>query len=102
MNRREFNQNKANLTGGRGEDDLGLEFWGFALMSYERADVVKIMKRAAKEALAEYLKWQGVKDTHWHQHRFMGLLGKKARTALLERENSAFRRGLKSRRKKRH
>jgi len=99
MNRREWNQCKANLTGGRGRDDHGIEFWAYALMSWERAEVMKLMKRVAKEALTEYLKLQGVKDTYWHQHKFMGLLGTKARTALLNRENSAFRRGLKSRRK---
>lgn len=99
MNRIEFNKNKANLTGGRGEDDMGLEFWGYSLMSYERADVVRMMKRAAKEALTEYLEWNGVKDTHWRHHKFISLLGKKSQTALLERENKAFRRGSKANRK---
>lgn len=99
MNRSEFAKNKANLTGGRDEDDMGLQFWGYSLMSHERAEVVRLMKLSAKEALTQYLEWNGVKDTHWHQHKFMSLLGKKTRTALLDRENKAFRRGSKAKRR---
>lgn len=95
MNRREFNHDKASVTGGRGYDDQGVEFWAYALMSWERADVVRIMKRCAKEALEEYLKRRGVVNTRWHQHEFMGTLGKKANAALRKREKAAHARGQK-------
>jgi len=98
VNRREFNHDKASVTGGRGYDDQGVEFWGYALMSWERADVVRIMKQCAKAALDEYLKRRGVEDTSWHQHEFMGALGKKATAALKKREQAAYARGQKRKR----
>ena len=93
MNRREFHHNRAVLFGGRGEDDTGMEFWSFAMLRWERDEVVSILKRCAKEAFIEATG----KDEHWPNHRFMAALGRKVKTILRDRDMASVKRGQKRR-----